>query len=70
MPIYEYKCNDCGKLFEILTTSAGENKDVVCENCQSGNTLKVLSATAIRTQSTITQAPAPPSGCKANSGFS
>jgi len=41
MPIYEYKCEDCGKEFEKLVSS--QSTEVVCEKCGSGNVRKLLS---------------------------
>jgi len=32
MPIYEYQCNDCNTIFEILVTSATGSDKVVCSH--------------------------------------
>jgi len=42
MPIYEYKCNDCGKISELLVL----NKDevVCCISCNSKKLEKLMSA--------------------------
>ena len=43
MPIFEYKCNDCNTMFEVLHKSK-ENKDnVFCPKCKSVNHKKLLS---------------------------
>jgi putative FmdB family regulatory protein len=42
MPIYEYKCGDCGKLFEEIV-AMGSKKQFPCPVCKSMNTPKVLS---------------------------
>lgn len=42
MPIYEYKCNDCGEEFEELM-SAGSDKNPPCPSCSSENTEKKIS---------------------------
>ena len=44
MPIYEYKCNDCGSKFEELVYS--DSKSVTCEKCESENVEKLLSGFA------------------------
>jgi putative FmdB family regulatory protein len=44
MPIFEYKCNDCGKKFDVLHKSSTNLEEVVCPNCQSKNSKKLLSA--------------------------
>jgi putative FmdB family regulatory protein len=44
MPIFEYKCNDCGKKFDILHKSSVNLEEVACPDCQSKNSTKLLSA--------------------------
>jgi putative FmdB family regulatory protein len=33
MPIYEYKCQDCGTKFEKLLRRSAETSDVLCPSC-------------------------------------
>ncbi len=40
MPIFEFRCEDCGKLFETL---AKRDETVECPDCKSKNTKKQLS---------------------------
>ncbi len=42
MPIYEYKCNDCGRVQEFLVIGGSETR-IVCPDCGSENMEKVLS---------------------------
>lgn len=42
MPIYEFKCETCGKEFERLVF-ASEDDAVVCPVCNSKHTHKVMS---------------------------
>ena len=42
MPIFEYKCNDCEKVFEILQLP-GRNREKRCA-CGSANLTKLISA--------------------------
>jgi putative FmdB family regulatory protein len=42
MPLYEYKCNECGHEFEELVSFA-EADAVVCENCGSKKTERLAS---------------------------
>jgi putative FmdB family regulatory protein len=44
MPIFEYKCNDCGKKFDILHKSSANLEEVICPDCQSKNSKKLLSS--------------------------
>jgi|Deesub1362A_J573_1020465.scaffolds.fasta_scaffold04311_2 putative FmdB family regulatory protein len=41
MPIFEYRCNDCGTEFEELVS--GQNPDVRCIKCASKNINKKFS---------------------------
>jgi len=44
MPIFEYKCRDCGHKFEVLVYS-GDTK-ITCEKCGSENSDKLMSCFA------------------------
>lgn len=41
MPIYEYKCNECGHTFEYLVLGGSEPER--CAECQSGNVCRLMS---------------------------
>jgi putative FmdB family regulatory protein len=45
MPIFEYRCKSCGKVFEQLRSSS-DNSIVYCEGCGSDNVVKLFSAFA------------------------
>lgn len=44
MPIYEYKCKKCDKIFESLVLSSGAIKGIECPECGSGEVQKMLSS--------------------------
>ncbi|MCX8083488.1 MAG: zinc ribbon domain-containing protein [Calditerrivibrio sp.] len=44
MPIYEFKCNDCGKTFSKLLLKKEDT--VECPSCKSANVEKQISAVA------------------------
>ena len=47
MPMYEFKCGDCGEVFEELTTLAEvEAGDVACPACGSGDVERQMSTFA------------------------
>ena len=46
MPLYEFRCEDCGKLFEKLVNNA--ETPVSCINCKSDNVKKQFSVFAAR----------------------
>ena len=43
MPIYEYRCNDCGKISEFLLIKTAETFTPRCKRCQSKRMTRVLS---------------------------
>jgi putative FmdB family regulatory protein len=43
MPIYEYKCNECGKLQEVLHKSIQTVEAVKCTNCGSRDLTRLIS---------------------------
>lgn len=43
MPIFEFRCKDCGKLFEVLFKSRDEKLKIACPACKSAKSEKVLS---------------------------
>ena len=50
MPIYEFKCNDCGNLFDIIESLKEHDKHKEkCPKCKSENIERVLSATSVVT---------------------
>jgi len=67
MPIFEYKCNDCGGVFELLKTTSEDNKEVRCSKCGSENVTKLISAGSSLSGGGMSLNSA---GCGGNSGFS
>jgi len=46
MPIYEFKCLNCGQIFEIFFKSIEDFSRPQCPHCQSKNTEKIFSTPA------------------------
>ena len=44
MPIYEYKCKNCGEKFEEFQSIGAGNEDVVCPNCNTPRPERLFSA--------------------------
>lgn len=43
MPVFEYRCADCGRKFSALVGMTAEPDDARCPNCQSPNVGKLVS---------------------------
>lgn len=71
MPIYEYRCEECRNLFEVLTTSTTSSEEVNCPKCSSHKVKKTISAASFRINSGGSAIPAGAlSGCSSKGGFS
>ena len=44
MPIYEFKCKDCGNEFEIIMRASASKEDVTCPKCQAKNPDRLMSS--------------------------
>ncbi len=62
MPIFEYKCNNCGQVMEFLEKTSSPRKRT-CEHCGSSEVNKLLSGFAVgRSKSTGSACETCPSG--------
>jgi putative FmdB family regulatory protein len=46
MPIYEYRCEECGRKFEQLRRMSEADKDVICPKCESRKVKRQVSTFA------------------------
>lgn len=44
MPIYSYRCRDCGEVFDLLEGVSAEKVKRNCPKCAGGSLEKILSA--------------------------
>lgn len=49
MPIYEFRCEDCGKVFEALRPVGDRGKGLKCPHCHAGKVQKIFSTFAAGT---------------------
>ncbi|MCB2182788.1 MAG: zinc ribbon domain-containing protein [Desulfobulbaceae bacterium] len=73
MPIYEFRCQDCNKLFESLLTSSSTTAldEVCCPKCGSKKVKKTISASSYRLNSgNSTPIGKPLGSCVSRGGFS
>lgn len=48
MPIYNYKCKDCGNIFEKLFFSFNDvDEDVKCSKCSSNDIIRYFNKTSV-----------------------
>ena len=43
MPIFEYRCDDCGHCFEKLQMAGDDTQQYTCPSCGSAKTEKLMS---------------------------
>ena len=46
MPLYEYRCQTCGKSFELLRRMSDADRDLECPDCRSLQVERLLSTFA------------------------
>jgi len=46
MPIYEYRCENCGKITEFLVMRSSDAETVICKYCGSKKLKKLISKPA------------------------
>lgn len=68
MPIDEYRCNDCGRVFEKMVRWSETDHNPACPNCASQDTKKKIS-TIFTPGSENGQAGTSSSSCGSSGGF-
>ena len=53
MPIYEYRCQDCGKISEIYFATFNQNKPLNCSHCGSDNLTKLFSTPSVNVRKDV-----------------
>jgi len=51
MPIYEYRCQECGEKFETLVRLSTSTSEIECPKCSGRRVEKLISAFSTRTSS-------------------
>jgi putative FmdB family regulatory protein len=47
MPIYEFRCKDCGKKFEVKLSVSKAGEKQGCPICKSSNTIRSFSTVSV-----------------------
>ncbi|MBV9100396.1 MAG: zinc ribbon domain-containing protein [Candidatus Dormibacteraeota bacterium] len=67
MPLYEYRCNDCHAVFEVLRPMAQRELSAVCPGCESRASMPLISRVAVhaggRADAGASPAPSGGGGC-------
>lgn len=66
MPIYEYRCKECGEEFEKFVRSMTAEEEVVCPSCGSPQVEKKISLFGSRSSTSTVGVPAT-GGCSTGS---
>jgi putative FmdB family regulatory protein len=53
MPIYTYRCKNCGEKFDLLIGVTSDKEEYKCKKCHSENIEKTLSPFSVGTSSNI-----------------
>lgn len=49
MPIYEFRCLQCGEVFELLAVKSGDDVDIRCPQCKGEEIERVMSRVSFNT---------------------
>ena len=63
MPLYEYYCMDCRKLFDVLRPMSQADAPIRCQSCEGERTRRTLSLFATQTAGGSSGQPAQGGGC-------
>jgi putative FmdB family regulatory protein len=70
MPLYEYRCTDCGQDFEKVVRFSEADLKPACPFCASTNTMKRISAVSVIGAGSSRSAGASSGSCSSSTGFS
>jgi len=68
MPFYEYRCDGCGEIFEVLQKIGALGGDEKCPKCGSDNCKRLMSAASVLGGSASEVGGS--GGCQPQGGFS
>lgn len=69
MPLYEYRCNDCGKEFEKMVRFSETGQNPACPSCEGQDTRKMISSFASLGNSPAGAGVAASSSCSSGGAF-
>ncbi len=69
MPIYEYRCQDCGTIFEKMARFSDSEKNPECPDCESDNTQKLVSSFAANSGFNFSPSTSTSNSCNSSGHF-
>lgn len=63
MPIYEYECRKCGKLFEVIQKMDEGGKNLKCPSCGKKGPERIISCCFSSSKGSESVSPVSPSSC-------
>jgi putative FmdB family regulatory protein len=71
MPMYDYRCRNCGEKFEELVfSSSTPDEEIICPNCKKNESERLLSAPMVSTRGLSSGVSSSSSTGCGSSGFS
>ncbi len=70
MPLYEYRCEECGEAFEMMRRFSEADHSPACPKCESSNTRKKLSKVVTFGATSSKPIRSVGDGCGSHGGFS
>ena len=70
MPLYEYRCHECGAEFEMMLRFSEADRRPACPKCESSQTQKKLSTVALSGTATSGSNSNSSTSCGSRGGFS
>ena len=62
MPIYDYRCADCGSTYDVFHKVREVEEDIVCPQCSSTEHVRLISAPSVSVKHGSMAEPLPPCG--------
>jgi putative FmdB family regulatory protein len=62
VPVYEYRCNDCASVFEVLRPMAQRELAAVCPSCEGRASMPLISRVALQSGGSSEASAAPRGG--------
>jgi len=63
MPIYDYKCGECGKTYDVFHKVREVEEDIVCPSCSSTKHVRLISAPSVSVKGSSSSYPEPGPSC-------